>query len=254
MQKLRQQFPKASLQQLVSLQGASVDKLTTLKGKYQSGDAAGARQMTMDMGLLGQVSSAGDVDNLLADKRNKVLQSNIGFGVDEARRKRIEADIAAGRKPSDDDQSFYSGLVGLKGVSGVGELGVLSNRSANKMNPVNAVGGRVGSGEDTIRAAAAGDSKVFAEGMGNFQKALGGYEALGQTMLKVAAALKPEEYAKGSKEAAAEFKIPAQQFGTHVATFKTAIDNFISGMSGIFGKNMGGKPDLSGQVNTKQSR
>lgn len=242
--RLRKSFGNASLQQMESMRRASPQQLAELRNKFKAGDTAGADELSTKMGIYGQVHSVEDVDHIQGAKREKQNTAAMGFGVNPRMEKSIKDKNAKGIPLSREERSFYNGMtnINLDGTSGDAFNAAINyNQGPAKGNLAKAPGGQVGSGEDTIRAGATGDAKVYAAGVENMTKAMGSMEALGSTMMKVSEALKPEEFSKSVKEAADKLQVPMGTFSKSVSDFNTAVGslvNVVQKMLGNKGTNM----------------
>lgn len=248
---LRKRFGKASLQQLTSLQKTTAGQARTLSGLYDSGKIEEAKQMAVQLGVYNVVNNAADARFLADEKASKTVTAITGFGVDEKMRKSIQEKAKTGEPLDPAEQSFVNGMgIAGQGVSGSAAVAYASSAPIRKGDLATAPGGIVASGETAIKAGAVGDSRVFADGVENFKKAVGGMEALGSTMLKVAETLKASEAAEHSKKAAENFSFPVSQFGSSVKEFQTAIGELVSAIGKLKIPGSG----LGSNVNPKQSR
>lgn len=251
--RIRKAFPRASLQQMESMRTASPQQLEELKRLYRGGKTEEGRQMSIRMGLYGQLNTVEDVERLQESTSEQILRRTTGFGVDRRMEESIQEKRRKGQSLSPDEQSFLNGMgIQTTGASGVGIFGYSNFRgSANRGALATAPGGIVAGGEDVMRAGATSDARVFADGVANFNKAVGGLEGLGQTLMRVADAVKPEEYSKSVKEAANDLKIPMNALGTNVKELNTSVGELIKAIKSVSGK---GADFLLKQVNYGQTR
>jgi murein DD-endopeptidase MepM/ murein hydrolase activator NlpD len=249
---LRKRFGKATLQQLTSLQNTTSGQARSLEQLYASGKDEQAKQMATQLGVLGVVNNAADARALADEKAAKTVTAVTGFGIDEKMRRSITDKTKSGEPLDPAEQSFINGMGKNLGVSGTAAIAYVTSGKANRGELANAIpGGMVGSGETAIKAGAVGDAKVFADGVANFNKAVGGMEALGSTMLKVAEQLKLAESSGMSKKAADSFSFPVGQLNSSMHELKTAIGQLATSMSHLANK-MG--VNLGGNVNPMQSK
>jgi GH24 family phage-related lysozyme (muramidase) len=252
--RLRKDFGKANLQQLESLRTASPQELAQLQKLYKGGKKEEAEEMTVKMGLKGVLNNADDVAKAQQATREQVTRRATGFGINREMEESIQAAQREGRPLTADQRSFVNGMTRSnlgRDVSGDALVGYVGKNDARKGGLATDPGGGVRSGEDTIRSGAVADAKVFEDGVKNITGAMGGLEALGASMMKVAEGIKPDEFAKSVKDAAQDFKIPANALGTNVKELTTAVGDLIKTLKGVTtGKGI----DLNGQVNMNQLR
>jgi hypothetical protein len=204
------------------------------------------------MGLYGAVNNAEDVSKIQKASREQGIRRATGFGIDRDMEESIinkdEKDLTKG------ERSFMNSMTRSnlgKDVSGDAFRGYLDNRrGASRGTLATDPGGGVAGGENQIGAAAIGDARVFEAGAKNIQEAMGGLEALGANMVKVAEGLKVDEFAKSVVSAAADFKAPANALGTNIKELNTSVGELVKAIKGM----AGGKIDLPGQVNMNQIR
>lgn len=251
--RLRKNFGKAELWQLEAMRTASPAQIRQLRNLYRAGKTKEAEELGIKMGVGGEggVTSLAGAESLLEASTEQVTRQTTGFGVNREMEESIQEARRSGRALSPRERAFINARAqGNAGVSGDALFGYNSPVGGPRKGTLaTAPGGIVGSGEDTIRSGAVADSKVFADGVENFNKAIGGLEALGSTMMKVSEALKPDEFAKSVKDAASEFKIPTKAFGDSVKDFNTAVGDLVRAV-----KNITGSKSLEVQVNPNQTR
>lgn len=251
--RLRKSFGKADLSQLEAMRTTKPQEARELRNLYRTGKSKEAKELAIKMGIWGKdgVNDEKGASALLEATTEQVTRRATGFGLNRKMEESIQEARRSGRDLTDEERTFMNSRTKNNvdpSVSGDAMLGVNTTAGgANKGALKTDSAGSYGSGEDKIKSAATADAKVFAEGVENFNKAIGGMDALGQTLLKVSEALKPEEFAKSVKDAATDFKIPTKAFGDSVKEFNTAVEKLLNAVGGK-------SPNLKDQVNINQTR
>jgi GH24 family phage-related lysozyme (muramidase) len=255
--RLRKNFGKAELWQLESMRTASPAQARQLRNLYRSGKTDEANELATKMGVGGEggVTDLAGAENLLESTSEQVTRRATGFGINRQMEESIQEARRTGRPLTQRERSFMNsttrGNVGY-GVSGDAMLGYNTTAGGPaKGTLATDPGGVVRSGEDTIKSGAVADARVFEDGIKNISGAMGGLEALGANMLKVAEQIKPDEFAKSVKDAANDFKIPANALGTNVKELTTAVGDLTRAIKSI---GSGKVPDLNSNVNMNQLR
>jgi hypothetical protein len=236
---------------------ASPAQARQLRGLYKSGKTKEAEELATKMGVGGEggVTDLAGAEALLESTTEQTTRRATGFGINRQMEESIQEARRTGRPLSQRERAFMNSTTRTSvgyGVSGDAMLGYNTTAGgASKGTLATDPGGVVRSGEDTIRSGAVADAKVFEDGIKNISGAMGGLEALGSSMMKVAENIKPEEFAKSVKDAAQDFKIPATALGTNVKELTTAVGDLTRVIKGMVG---GKAMDLNGQVNMNQLR
>jgi hypothetical protein len=269
--RVQKAFPGAPIWEQEALRLARPEQVAQLqiaykkKAKGGKEGAEGAEEVTRLQKKMGiQKNTITDIEgvNRLAEITTEQTTTDlIGFGVDRRLEKSVQELQRTGRKPTEEEETYMNARGISRKISGTAAAAsVQQGVEASKKGLAAAPGGGM---EGQAAAAAMGQAKVFADGVDNINKAVGGLSALGETMKKVAEKLDPGEFSKATQGAAKDFLVPVNAFGSSVTKFDNAVSKLVDAVISIAkdtAKDMG-KTDssktsvnLPGQVNRYQDR
>jgi hypothetical protein len=254
--RLRRAFPDAKLWQMEAMQTVNPAEARELRDLYKKGDTSGANKLGKRLGIGDAVKDLAGAEALFESTNEQATRSLTGFGIDRGLEESVQEARRTGRPLTDEEQAFVNSAGRRRGVSGEAATAYVSGGAGARQGTISggAPGGIVGGGEKQISAAAVGDAKLFADGVENFNKAIGGLANLGDTMKKITEVLKPEEFSKATAGAAKEFNIPVNAFGKSVTQFDNAVGKLVDAVKDML-KNKPtekGMNDLLNQVNMNQ--
>lgn len=257
---LQKAFPGAKPWELNRMANMTPDQLQELVGAFEGGDQGKIKQARTSMGA-SQITTLEQARSVQGIAQRQGMGALTGMpGSDMA----IQASILS-KDPSEytEEERMFAAAQGISrhGASGMGTAAALSPGRARSGALPTGVGGFSGSAEQDRAAGAMSDAKLFSAGVDNFNKAIGSFANLGDTMLAVAKILDPAKMANATKNAAESMSFSEGQFSDKMMPFTNAIveasdavNQFMEAVSRA-SKQLsggGGAANPSGNVNPRQ--
>lgn len=214
--RLRQAFgDRANFSELEVMRRLSASQIGQITQGFQQGGAQG-RKAAEQFGLGGLIQSAEDARQLSGAVRAGTEFNISGVGIDP-RGEQLQAKKRRGERLSSSDQQYLQGYqrrIGMiKGVSGEAAFAMSDMDSSAQQGALRqAPGGLVGGGEQALAAGGIADAQLFKDGVAQFTTAVGGLEAVGNTLATIARNLDPKSLSGQTQQSMESLTAPISTF------------------------------------------